>query len=112
MTCVSERLIATQPELFPHKWTAGDKNPGLVVTFPDLELITNGLTIKACIRRPTDVLTKTFTNVDEYTASFSWAPTDLVAGIGQVVRFFAENGSGERTHLSEIMIDVREKDCT
>lgn len=99
--------------IFPHTWTAGDKNPGLVLVFRDLQLITDGLTIKACLDRPTTLLNKTLTNVSEQKASLTWVKdTDLVAGIGQLLTVFAENGSGERTHLFQLLVDVREKVCS
>ena len=100
--------------VFPHVWTAGDKNPGIVLVFKDLQLITQALTIKACLIRPSPatILDKTLTNTSEQKASLVWAAnTDLVAGIGQEMTVFAENISGERTHLFKLLIDVRPKVC-
>ena len=98
--------------VFPHVWTAGDKNPGLVVVLSNANFITNGLTVKMCLERPTTPLEKTFTNVSEEKATMAWDATpgdpDLVAGIGQLATFFTENGSGEKTHLGQFLFDVRE----
>ncbi len=105
-------LQGNECPLFPHTWTAGDKNPGLLFVFRDLQLITDGLTIKSCLARPTTLLSKTFTNLDEQTASLTWVKdTDLVVGVGQLLTVFSENVSGERTHLMQMLIDVREKAC-
>lgn len=98
--------------VFPHTWTEGDKNPGLILVFKNLQLITQALTIKACLDRPTTLLTKTMTNISEQKATLTWVKdTDLVAGVGQKLTVFSENGSGERTHLLQLLIDVRDKAC-
>ncbi len=97
--------------LFPHTWTADDKFPGLILIFDDLTLIASGLTIKACLQRPTTLLNKTLVNLDEQRASLIWDAGDLVAGIGQLLTVFSENVSNERTHLAQLLLDVREKVC-
>ncbi len=99
--------------LYPHTWTEGDKNPGLIFVIPNAGLITNGLTVKVCIDRPTTILNKTLVNLDEERAHLIWtAGVDLVAGVGQLMNAYAENGSGERTHLLQFLLDVRERVCS
>lgn len=98
--------------IFPHVWTAGDKNPGLIFVARDLQLVTDALTIKACLLRPTTILNKTLTTLDEQQASLTWVKDlDLVPGVGQLLTVFSENGSGERTHLLQLLLDVRVKEC-
>lgn len=113
MTTETPQLQGNSCPLYPHTWTEGDKNPGLIFVIPDAGLIANGLTVKVCLDRPTTVLNKTLTNLDEERAHLSWVKdTDLIAGVGQLLTAFVENGSGERTHLVQFLIDVRERVCT
>lgn len=97
--------------IWPHVWSEGDKFPGLILVFNELTLITSGLTIKVCLERPTTLLSKDLVNLDEQRASLIWDAGDLVVGIGQLLTVFSENVSGERAHLAQLLLDVREKAC-
>ena len=100
------------PILYPYTWTAGDADPGLILVFHDLRLITDSLTIKACVKRPSDVLDKTLSIVDEQRAQLDWVKdSDLVAGINQLITFYSVNPSDERNTLFQMRIDVNDKVC-
>ncbi len=106
--------MSTTLPIFPIKWSAGDKDPGLVLIFEEAELITNSLTVHACIKRPapSTTLDKLLTNLTEQKALLTWdKDVDLVAGFGQLITLFTENLAGERVTLTRFTIDVLEKVC-
>ena len=96
-----------------HTWTAGDKNPSLIMTFDsDIKLITDNLTVIACIERPSPstTLEKTLVNLTEQSVQLIWdvSPDDLVAGLDQVVTLYVDNPASERTTIGKFTIDVVE----
>lgn len=112
MTNCMPQLQGDDCPVYPHVWTEGDKNPGLIFVIPNAGLIVNGLTVGVCIDRPTTVLAKICINLSEEAAHLTWVKdVDLVAGVGQLLTAFVENVSGERTHLLQFLIDVRERKC-
>lgn len=96
-----------QPTPICHLYTAGDQLPELFATYKGVDI--TGYVITLYLERPTTLLTKlaTFVDAAQGRFKFSWAPTDLVAGLSQRGTIVVTDTSPKNTTIAHFMLDVR-----